>query len=42
MEAIFRVDGNKVEISPQAAGPWDPHLQHGRCINGQRLCGEPL
>jgi len=29
MEAIFRVDGNKVGVSPQAAGPWDPHLQHG-------------
>jgi hypothetical protein len=29
MEAIFRVDGSKVEVSPQAAGPWDPHMQHG-------------
>jgi Thioesterase-like superfamily len=29
MEAIFRVDGNKVEVSPNAAGPWDPRMQHG-------------
>src|ERR1700745_3936907 len=29
MEAIFRVDGSKVEVSPKAAGPWDPHMQHG-------------
>ena len=29
MEAIFRVDGRKVEVSPNAAGPWDPRMQHG-------------
>jgi hypothetical protein len=29
MEAIFRVDGNSVEVSPNAAGPWDPRMQHG-------------
>jgi acyl-CoA thioesterase superfamily protein len=29
MEAIFRVDGTKVEVSPNAAGPWDPLMQHG-------------
>ena len=29
MEAIFRVDGSKVEVSPNAAGPWDPRMQHG-------------
>lgn len=29
MEAIFRVDGDRVIVSPQAAGPWDPSMQHG-------------
>jgi hypothetical protein len=29
MEAIFRVDGNNVVTSPNAAGPWDPSMQHG-------------
>jgi Thioesterase-like superfamily len=29
MKAIYRVDGNKVEVSPNAAGPWDPRMQHG-------------
>src|SRR5277367_4428147 len=29
MEAIFRVDGNRVAVSPNAAGPWDPTMQHG-------------
>lgn len=29
MEAIFRVDGHRVEVSPNAAGPWDPTMQHG-------------
>src|ERR1700750_23349 len=29
MEAIFRVDGGRVEVSPNAAGPWDPAMQHG-------------
>ena len=29
MEAIFRVDGDRVEVSPNAAGPWDPRMQHG-------------
>lgn len=29
MEAIFRVDGANVVTSPQAAGPWDPNMQHG-------------
>jgi Thioesterase-like superfamily len=29
MEPIFRVDGNKVVTSPDAAGPWDPRMQHG-------------
>jgi hypothetical protein len=29
MEAIFRVDGDRVIVSPNAAGPWDPTMQHG-------------
>ncbi|MDB5519235.1 MAG: acyl-CoA thioesterase [Tardiphaga sp.] len=29
MEAIYRVDGNRVVTSPHAAGPWDPTMQHG-------------
>jgi Thioesterase-like superfamily len=29
MEAIFRVDGANVVTSPDAAGPWDPNMQHG-------------
>ena len=29
MNAIFRVDGNRVVTSPNAAGPWDPGMQHG-------------
>jgi hypothetical protein len=29
MDAIFRVDGNSVITSPDAAGPWDPRMQHG-------------
>ena len=28
-EPIFRVDGNHVVTSPDAAGPWDPRMQHG-------------
>ena len=29
MDAIYRVDGNHVVTSPNAAGPWDPRMQHG-------------
>jgi Thioesterase-like superfamily len=29
MDAIYRVDGNGVVVSPDAAGPWDPGMQHG-------------
>ena len=29
MEAIFRVDGATAVTSPEAAGPWDPNMQHG-------------
>jgi Acyl-CoA thioesterase C-terminal domain/Acyl-CoA thioesterase N-terminal domain len=29
MDAIYRVDGNRVVTSPDAAGPWDPRMQHG-------------
>src|SRR5579871_3796653 len=29
MEAVFRVDGDRVLVSPHAAGPWDPTMQHG-------------
>src|ERR1700742_536440 len=29
MQAIYRVEGNSVTRSPDAAGPWDPRMQHG-------------
>jgi hypothetical protein len=29
MHAIYRVDGDRVVTSPDAAGPWDPRMQHG-------------
>jgi acyl-Coa thioesterase superfamily protein/acyl-CoA thioesterase superfamily protein len=29
MTAIYRVDGNSVVTSPDAAGPWDRRMQHG-------------
>jgi hypothetical protein len=29
MDAIFRVDGDRVHVSPDAAGPWDSRMQHG-------------
>lgn len=29
MDAIYRVDGNRVLTSPYAAGPWDSSMQHG-------------
>src|SRR6201991_815032 len=29
MDAIYRGDGNRVETSPNAAGPWDATMQHG-------------
>jgi Thioesterase-like superfamily len=29
MDAIYRVGGNHVLVSPNAAGPWDPSMQHG-------------
>ncbi|MGE5156526.1 MAG: thioesterase family protein [Gemmatimonas sp.] len=29
MEAIYRVIDDRVLVSPDAAGPWDPRMQHG-------------
>jgi hypothetical protein len=29
MDAIYRVDGDRVVVSPDAAGPWNPTMQHG-------------
>ncbi|MEA2916808.1 MAG: hypothetical protein QOJ15_8889 [Bradyrhizobium sp.] len=29
MDAIYRVDGDRLVASPDAAGPWDPSMQHG-------------
>src|ERR1700710_841705 len=29
MDAIFHIDGNRAETSPNAAGPWDANMQHG-------------
>jgi hypothetical protein len=34
MEAIYRVDGHRVEVSPNASGPWDPRMQHGSAPAG--------
>ena len=34
MQAIYRVDGHRVEVSPNAAGPWDPRMQHGSAPAG--------
>jgi len=28
-DAIYRVEGNRVIPSADAAGPWDPRMQHG-------------
>jgi hypothetical protein len=30
MDAIHRLDGNRVVTSPNVAGPWDIGMQHGR------------
>lgn len=29
MDAVFRIDGNTIVTGPNAAGPWDPTMQHG-------------
>jgi hypothetical protein len=29
MDAIYRLDGDRVVTSPNAAGPWDAGMQHG-------------
>jgi hypothetical protein len=29
MNAIYRIDGTRVQTSPHAAGPWDQSMQHG-------------
>lgn len=29
MEAVFRIDGNRIVTREHAAGPWDPGMQHG-------------
>jgi acyl-Coa thioesterase superfamily protein/acyl-CoA thioesterase superfamily protein len=29
VNAIFRIEGNRVITSPRAGGPWDPRAQHG-------------
>ncbi len=29
MQSIYRVEDNRVLVSPDAAGPWDPRMQHG-------------
>src|ERR1700759_25023 len=34
MQAIFRVDGGRVEVGPNAAGPWAPRMQHGSAPAG--------
>src|ERR1700742_1664249 len=34
MQAIFRVDGGRIEVGPNAAGPWDPRMQHGSAPAG--------
>src|SRR5436305_992552 len=40
MTAIYRVDGNSVVTSPDAAGPWDRRMQHGSAgSEGMRAVG---
>src|SRR5713226_7241306 len=34
MDSIFRVTGNRVVTSPDAAGPWDARMQHGSAPAG--------
>jgi hypothetical protein len=34
MDAIYRVDGNRVATSPNATGPWDNRMQHGSAPAG--------
>ena len=34
MDPIFRVDGDRVVTSADAAGPWDPRMQHGSAPAG--------
>ncbi len=29
MEAVYRVEADRIIVSPNAAGPWDPRMQHG-------------
>lgn len=29
MKPIFRVEDDRITVSPDAAGPWDPSMQHG-------------
>lgn len=29
LEAVYRVDGDRVTVRPHAAGPWDSRMQHG-------------
>ena len=29
MDAVYRIDGDRVTVHPNAAGPWDPRMQHG-------------
>ena len=29
MEAVYRVEADRIVVSPNAAGPWDPRMQHG-------------
>ena len=29
MDAIYRVDGDRIHVNPNAAGPWDGAMQHG-------------
>jgi hypothetical protein len=40
MQAIYRVDGNRVDVSPNAAGPWDPSMQHGSAPAALVVWGE--
>src|SRR5271170_6390366 len=34
MDAIYRVEGNRVTTSANAAGPWDAGMQHGSAPAG--------
>jgi len=41
MDAIYHVDGSRVLISPNAAGPWDPSMQRQGRFDPRPQAGFP-